>query len=272
MSRSEISSRTLVSGALAAVLLSACVEAGGGLSIVQNQVPTLGTTAETRSCSVPSMASLERNVMGTYDVALDRSYPYLLFPLVQNDLPNLMQSIDPNLVEINKWSVTIEAPPTVQVAWSPACPAEFDFPSPISLRPGQQASAIVEGMRPCHGDLLRQLMQAGRISSSFSERVIFRLILRAKGRHGSTEIKSTPFEFPVRVCYGCLQTGYPDADYADFGFPRVPACSKLAANPFLGNPCNPAQDMPLLCCALDAEGKQLECPGIPRGAPTTTGP
>lgn len=272
MSGSEIGKGTGTVGALAAVLLSACVEASSGLSIVQNQVPVVGTAATERSCTIPSMASLERNVMGTYDVALDKSYPYLLFPLVSNDLPSQMMSIEPNIIEISKWSVKIEAPPTVQVAWNPNCPAEFDFPSPIGLRPGQQAAAIVEGMRPCHGDLLRGLMQEGKISSSFSERVTFRLILRAKGRHGGTEIKSTPFEFPVRVCYGCLQTGYLDPQFADFAFPRVPACNKLADNPFLGNPCNPAQDMTLLCCALDAEGKQLECPGIPRGTPTMTGP
>jgi hypothetical protein len=257
---------------LAGLSLSACVDAGGALTIVQNQVPTLGTGTDL-SCTIPSMPSTLRNQLGTYDVALDKSYPYYVYPLLSNALPALMQAVEPNRVEINKWSVKIEAPPTITVAWNPACPAEFDFPSPLTLGPGEQAAALVEAMRPCHGDLLRQLLKDGKISPSFSERVIFRLIMRAKGRHGGSEIKSDPFEFPVRVCYGCLQTGYASPDYADFSFPRVPACNKLVANPFPGNPCNPAQDVgPLLCCALDAEAKQLECPGIPRGVPAMTGP
>jgi hypothetical protein len=255
--------------AAALALLGGCVDTGGGLAIIQNQVPTIEVSmGQAASCTIPAESSAKRNVLGTYDVALDKSYPYDVYPLISNELPVIMAAIDPNLIEVTRFSVKIEPPPTVMVAWSPACPAEFDFPTPISLRAGEQASAIVQGMRPCHGDLLRQLMQQGRISSSFSEQVIFRLILRAKGRHGSTEIRSTPFEFPVRVCYGCLQTGFGDPQYADFGFPRVPACDKLVSNPFPGNPCNPAQDVgPLLCCAMDAEGKQLECPGIPRGAP-----
>jgi hypothetical protein len=255
----------------ASLLLSACVDAGGALTIVQNQVPAAAMAGQT-SCVIPSMPSTDRNALGTFDVALDHSYPYYMYPLLHNGLPSLMATVDPNLIEINKWSVQIEAPPTISVAWNPGCPASFDFPNPLVLHPGEEAAAIVEAMRPCHGDLLRQLMQQGKISSSFSEQVIFRLIIRAKGRHGATEIKSDPFEFPVRVCYGCLQTGYPDKDFADFAFPKVPACDKLLSNPFTGNACNPAQDSgPILCCAKDAEGKQLECPGIPRGTAPATG-
>jgi hypothetical protein len=259
-------------GLAGALLLSACVDAGGALTIIQNQIPEAAT--DTHACVVPAMASMEHNPLGIYDVALDRSYPYYMYPLLHNGLPMLAQGVDPNLIEINKWSVKIEAPPTITVAWSPACPASFDFPGPLSLQPGDSAPAMVQAMRPCHGDLLRQLMQEGKISSSMSEQVIFRLIIRAKGRHGSSEITSDPFEFPVRVCYGCLQTGYNDRDFADFAFPKVPACDQLLSNPFTGNACNPAQDTgPLLCCAKDAEGKQLECPGIPRGtAPPKSGP
>jgi len=257
--------RKLHTAALGAVLLTGCVEYGSSITIIQNQAPTI--EGEASSCVIPSMASSLRNALGTYDVALDKSYPYYMYPLLHNGLPSIMQTVDPNIVYVNKWTVKIEAPPTVEVPWSSTCPAEFDYPSPLPLRPGEQAASIVEAIRPCHYDLLHNLMAQGKLPSSFSERVIFRLVLRAKGRHGSTEIKSDPFEFPVRVCYGCLQTGFGNAAYADFNFPKVPACNKLAEdNPYRGNPCNPAQDFgPLLCCALDAEGKQLECPGIARG-------
>jgi len=266
--------RRLHTAALGALLVSGCVDYGSSLTIIQNQAPMIEMDA--KSCIVPSTSSSLRNALGTFDVALDKSYPYYMYPLVSNGLASLktMGAPDANQVNINKFSVKIEAPPTVTVPWNPSCPAEFDFPSPLPLKPGEQASALVEAIRPCHYDLLHQMMAQGQLPPSFSERVIFRLIIRAVGRHGSTEIKSDPFEFPVRVCYGCLQTGYNTAAYADFNFPKVPACSRLAEpNPFPGNPCNPAQDLgPLLCCALDADGKQLECPGIARGITTPTKP
>jgi hypothetical protein len=254
------------------LLVSGCVDYGSALTIVQNQIPTVDMNSH--GCLVPSMPSAERNVLGTFDVALDKSYPYYMYPLVSNGLPMLTGNVDPNLVNINKFSIKIEAPPGVTVPWTADCPEEFDFPSPLPLHPADQAATVVEAIRPCHYDLLHQLMAQGMLPSSFSERVIFRLIIRAMGRHGSSEIKSDPFEFPVRVCYGCLQTGYTTAPYADFDFPKVPACTSLAEpNPYPGNPCNPAQDLgPLLCCALDAAGKQLECPGIARGIPPKTMP
>jgi hypothetical protein len=248
----------------AALLASACVEAGGALTIIQNQLPETDTMA----CIVPGDRTETRRALGTFDVALDRSYSFYMYPLIENALPTLMMSIEPNKVEIHTWQVKIEPPPGISVAWTASCPAEYDYPNPVTLGPGDTASAIVEAMRPCHSDLLRTLMQQGKLSASFSERILFRVILRAKGRHGATEIVSDPFEYPVRVCYGCLQTGFSDPAFVDFGFPRVPPCNKLLRNPYQGNPCNPAQDFgPLLCCALDAEAKQLECPGVPRAAP-----
>jgi hypothetical protein len=247
-----------------ALLASACVEAGGPLTIVQNQAPEIDQTA--RACKISADRTVDRSALGVFDVALDHSYSFFMYPLVSNALPVLGMAIEPNKVEIHSWQVKIEPPPTIGVEWNPACPAQFDYPNPVTLGPGESASAIVEAMRPCHSDLLRMLMQQGKLSSSLAERILFRVIIRAKGRHGATEILSDPFEYPVRVCYGCLQTGFLDPDFVDFGFPRVPACNKLVRNPYLGNPCNPAQDRgPILCCALDAEAKQIECPGVPRG-------
>ena len=96
---------------------------------------------------------------------------------------------------------------------------------------------------------------------------------RAKGRHGGTDIHSDPFEFPIRVCYGCLQTGF-DGQYAAFSFalspPKVIACDNLTENPYKGNVCNPAQDTgPILCCAQDAKGERLVCPAIPGAKPAS---
>jgi hypothetical protein len=250
-------------GACAALLLAGCVDAATGLTIVQNQIPTI---SDTGGCTIPASRTELRRGMGTFDVGLDQGYPYYMFPLVSNQLHSIAPtSIEPNRVDINSFQVKIEVPPTIAVDWTAACPAQFDYPSPIQLGPTEEASAVVEAFRPCHSDLLRKLMQQGKISANLSEHVVFRLNVRAKGRHGSTEILSDEFQFPVRVCYGCLQTGFQDPAYVDFDFPKVPPCNRLHANPYRGNVCNPAQDIgPVLCCARDAEGTQLECPGVPR--------
>lgn len=246
------------------VALGSCmVDSGGALVILQNQSPEVSGA----QCVIQASRSMNRNALGTFDVALDKSYPYFVYPLLENRLPSGLgaNTADPNRVDISTWQVKIEPPPTVTVAWNPGCPAEYDFPNPLVLYPNEAAPSIVEAMRPCHSDLLRQVFREGKLASSFSERVIFRLILRAKGRHGGTEITSDPFEFPVRVCYGCLQTGFQDPAFANFGFPTVPPCANLRTNPFIGNPCNVAQDFgPILCCARDAEGRDVECPGVPR--------
>jgi hypothetical protein len=93
--------------------------------------------------------------------------------------------------------------------------------------------------------------------------------VRARGRHGDSEVLSEPFEFPIQVCYGCLQTGL-TGDFAQFNFPQTPSCDLLGDHPYTGNPCGPAQDFgPLLCCALDPKAEALECPARPRVHPTT---
>jgi hypothetical protein len=51
----------------------------------------------------------------------------------------------------------------------------------------------------------------------------------------------------------------------------VPKCTDLTTNSYMGDPCNPAQDQLLLCCATrwDDQGNALavECPAVPAGAP-----
>jgi len=250
--------RRLNTAALGALFLSSCVEYGSSLTIIQNQSPT----TEGGSCVIPSMSSALRNALGTYDVALDKSYPYYMYPLLSNGLPSIQQTVDPNIVYVNKWTVKIEPPPTVEVPWSPACPAEFDFPSPLPLRPGEQAAAIVEAIRPCHYDLLHGLMAQGKIPSSFSERVIFRLIVRAKGRHGSTEIKSDPFEFPVRVCYGCLQTGF-QLGLRRLHLPQGPRLQPAGGDqPLPGQPLQPRPG--LRPAAVLRAGRRGQGAGVPR--------
>jgi hypothetical protein len=233
----------------AAVDGGAADDAASSLVILQNQVPAVMGGA-----CVVGLDSSTLEASGTFDVALDHAYPYYLYPLLRNQ---------GTAIEVTQWSVSIAGPAGTSLEWPADCPDRFDFPSPASLNPGDLAALAIEALRPCHGDHLRALFAAGRLPTSFNDQVWLMVAVQAKGRSGATTVRSLPFQFPVRACYGCLQTGFAAADYADYSFPRLPLCSALTANPYRGNPCNPAQDVgPILCCALDSEGKHLQCPAL----------
>jgi hypothetical protein len=259
------SPRSLSYTALLALLATACVDKGGSLVIVQAQVPD-------ETCAIAGMPTEARRDHGVLDVGLDRGYPYMLFPLVANALPKVGEKFDiePNRVNVLGARVRIEPPPGVFVPWRADCPQEFDYPSQATLEPGAMASLIVEALRGCHAEIFKALFQTRILNASLSDQVFFRAVVRARGRHGGDEVLSEPFEFPIRVCYGCLQSGFQGV-FAQFNFPATPACDLLGEHPYTGNPCGPAQDFgPLLCCALDPKAERLECPARPRVPGTGT--
>jgi hypothetical protein len=152
------------------------------------------------------------------------------------------------------------------VAWDAGCSGEFDVPvGTYLLGPGGTVSYMVEVIRPCNAAPLFQYLQANQSVSSLEVMAT----VKAKGHLGSWDIESPPFRFPVEVCYGCLQTGYSDPAAAQFGFPAVAMCSDLTSNPYTGDPCNPAQDTTILCCALDVDAQGhatgVLCPAVPTG-------
>jgi hypothetical protein len=168
----------------------------------------------------------------------------------------------------------------VSVPFADTCPREFDVSAHGTLDPGGEIGIGIEAIRSCHSGLFRQLFRDGRLPATLSEEITFRVVVQVRGRHGSSHILSEPFEFPVRVCYGCLQTGFA-GKFADFNFPSNPAqsvatvkCDNLVDNPYRGNTCNPGQDVgPILCCSIDGTAERIECPGTPRGkAPASTTP
>ena len=87
-----------------------------------------------------------RHDRGILDVALDKPYGYELFPLVANNLQPIAAEgeIEPNRVSVTGAQVKIVPPPGVNVAFSEACAAEFDYhqPRPAGPRrdPGPAAS------------------------------------------------------------------------------------------------------------------------------------
>jgi hypothetical protein len=245
-----------------------CTNANESLVVVQAQIP------EDKCVIADELSGAGRLANGVLDVGLDQSYPYWLFPLLVNNLPSLASESDlePNRITVTGAKIKILPPPGVKIPWTDQCAAEFDDPSQATLQPGQQRVIKIEALRSCHAQLFRDLFAAGSLDSSIGASVTFRAVMRAKGRHGGTEILSDPFEFPIRVCYGCLQTGFTGA-YAAFNFPEVPACDRLVENPFPGNLCNKSQDFgPILCCAKDPQGTMLQCPAAPAASPTTTNP
>jgi hypothetical protein len=244
--------------------LATCTDANESLVVLQAQVPD-------DDCVVADKADeTARLESGILDVALDQLYSYKLFPLAQNNLIPLGNAadIDPNRIQVTGARVKIVPPAGVAVPFRADCAAEFDHPSQSTVYPGSQRAVRVEALRACHAAIFQELFKTGALNPAVGESVYFRVIVRIKGKHGGTEILSDPFEFPVRVCYGCLQTGF-SGPYSLFNFPMTPPCDALGNNPFLGNRCAPAQDFgPILCCARDAKGEVLQCPGVPTGADT----
>ncbi|HJX55094.1 MAG TPA: hypothetical protein VJ801_20225 [Polyangia bacterium] len=273
--------RTVTFGIPLAVFLSlaACVIDDGptGLLIVQDQWLDTGTGSV--GCKIPGAPTPDRRGSGVLDVTvLDRNNTrYYLYPVVENLLDPFSglegSSASGGVEEKNNIVMTsfhvkldVATGAGASFAWDAGCPAEFDVPvGSYLLGPGGTVSYMVEIVRPCNAAPLFQYLQANQSVSSLEVTAT----VRAKGHLGSWDIESPPFKFPVEVCYGCLQSGYSDPAAAQFGFPAVAMCSDLAVNPYTGNPCNPAQDTPILCCALgvDAQGHAtgVQCPAVPTG-------
>jgi len=207
-----------------------------------------------RMCLTSTAPSAEKMVQGTLDLALDKNYPYILAPLVTlpNGAPRLLLSFI---------HVRVVGPAGVTVTWPDGCPSEFDVRfGALDLDPGGTISGGIEVLQACHEDGLRALFAKGLVDARLDIKVMMKLTVNAKAYLGIDVVPSAPVDFPIRICVGCLQTGFP-APYDVYNYPKVPLCSQLTSNPFLGNPCNPAQDFgPVLCCARDATGAGLKCP------------
>jgi hypothetical protein len=274
--------RVVALGILVGVFLSlaACVVDDGptGLLIKQDQLIEAGTGPT--ACTVPATATTMR-LDGVLDVAvLDAAHTsYLLYPLVENLLGSLSglagTSVSAPVDELNNillksLHVKLDAAASAgtSVAWASGCSAEFDVSvGTYLLAPGATVGEIAEIIRPCNAASLAQYLQDQNLTE-----ITVTATVRAKGHLGSSEIESPPFPFKVTVCSGCLQT-YPDATAGQFNFPNMAKCSDLTSNPYTGDPCNPAQDHLVLCCAtaVDAQGQatDVQCPAVPTGTATT---
>ena len=264
--------------------LAACTIDNGptGLLIEQDQWLDTGTSTNAGTCSVPAAATSTERGEGVLDVAVLDEYHthYLFYPLVENQLASLAglasgsgttsPADEKNNIVMDSFHVELNVATSdgSSFLWDPGCSGEFDVPTgTATLAPGGTLSTSVEIIRPCNAAPLFRYLQGLSNNHEPYPAIEVTTNIRAVGYLGSSRIKSPPFDFKVTACYGCLQHGYSDSAAAQFAFPFIPQCSDLAANPYNGDPCNPAQDDLVLCCATswDAEGhaQGMECPGIP---------
>jgi len=260
----DVARRVVIATLGMAALATSCADENPSFFIVQAQVANGSGDA----CEIESGLAEEFLAEGLLDVALDRDYPYVLYPAVQNNLPALGANglVEINDIRVDRFSIEIQAPPGVELEWSESCPETFDRLAPARISPSTVSALQTMVLLPCHTAQIRQMFLSGQLPSGHDVSVIFRVVVRAEGEHGSSSIESGPFAFPIRVCYGCLQTGFSGAEFQAFNFPTPPSCDQVDSNPFRGNRCNPAQDMgPILCCIKDRsknpdDPANLTCP------------
>ena len=263
--------------------LSACTVEDGptGLLIRQNQYMESGPND---SCTVPATATAKQRSEGILDVTVPAMgwNGYLFYPLVENQLGPFTglaggassPAEEKNTIVLKGFSVSLSVEGDDTFAWPSDCSGRFDYPVLTQhIPPGGTASAIVELIRPCNAIALFNVLDAQYPAGPVASPLKVKAEIRAKGRLGSGDIQSPPFDFVVTICYGCLQRGYSDPSAVAFEFPKVAMCSDLISNPYLGDPCNPAQDSKILCCAdsSDADGHvtAIRCPAVPTGKITT---
>lgn len=248
---------------LAALAGGGCIDNSGLLVVLQNQTPTIVDVAS-HNCQAGSTASAAPVGSGVLDLEIGTNPPplYMAYPLVQSTLPRRAATpgeIEPNTVYVDGVRGTLVPPPGLAMTWPVDCPASFFWPSTAALLPGTTLGLSAQVIRPCQAQVIHDLFASGALPADMSQQVLFTIEMRVVGRVTSgSEITSDAFRFSVRVCIGCLQTGF--SDIAQFNFPARPSCGVAPKpNPYHGNPCNLAQDTgPLLCCTGDMN--QVICP------------
>jgi hypothetical protein len=245
--------------ALAAVVVAGgCVDNAGLMVIVGNQIPTFDAIKNTCSASAETGAALLGQ--GILDLDVGTPQPYVAYPIIQNRLQPraMMGGPETNRVMLAGFHIDLEAPPGYPFPWTDTVPSHIEPAFSQGLEPGASLTAAVDLITQNQAQAILAEFRPGGLSAKLTDQVIFTAQMRAVGNLNGGEIESDVFRFPVRVCVGCLQTGF--TTMAEYNYPGVPLCSVAPRpNMYKGNPCNFAQDSgPLLCC-LDDNQKAI-CP------------
>jgi hypothetical protein len=256
-------------------------DAGSDTGVDATPLQILQAQSPDETCRLSEESSgIARRLQGILDLGLDRAYEYRLYPLIANRVWETAPDAGANAPDPGSLAITVteaafevQPPPGLGISWPPECPPVFVEPLTMTLPPGRQAVTSLTAIRTCHAAVLRDLFRTGKLDRSLTTRISVRVVLRVRGQLGGAAIESAAFEFPIRICDGCLQTGFA-GPYAEFSRaldpPKTPACDHLVENPYRGNPCNPAQDIgPILCCTTTVQGtEKLLCPGVPMSSRT----
>jgi hypothetical protein len=244
-----------------ALVLAGCGLPPGQFIIIQDQVPDQG-------CVIPTTLGSVYQGTGYLDtriVSATAQIGYEMFPLLQNNLsPPDNQTADPNRIALSGYDVHVTLPdlasgPIVDLfnglegpqpdTGLPSTLVEFSVPTSGSVASGggNTSSALIV----VPGELARRIHDSGAMTGGFATVPYFYLTatVRARGKTLQGSVESDAFNFPIRVCDGCLIA---DAD-------SIPACPVTQAPANTGNVCNVAQDGFVDCCAL---GDELICPSV----------
>lgn len=230
--------------ALCPILAFACGRVPGQFEILNNQVPlTVGG-----GCTIPVDEEVYSGE-GMLDLSIvrsDFSTAYLVFPLIENNLPaSAGNGIDPNQIQLSGFNIDIGTIGVVpdSVATVLQGSSQLHYQTPWSGGIDSGGGKISAGVEAFPVALAQQLLASGGFGEEPS--MVFNLKLQALGTTNSgRSLQSDPFNYPVQVCAGCRV-----AKVAPCPYPAAPV------NP--GNPCNPAQDEFVDCCT---DNGVLVCP------------
>lgn len=228
------------------LVAAGCGAAEGQFFIVHNQVPSEG-------CVIPVDKAAPYQGEGVLDVAVPMTNPeaaYLLFPLLENDLPADAEGVSsPNRIALTGFEIDLTAiggPDAFRSFFDSAVGdperaglVRYQVPWSGSVDPGGGTTSATTNALPA--EAARRLRDTGALAGGSIGLVNARV--RAVGRTSSATLRSDAFNYPIRVCQGCL-------------IRRTSACP-LAAPIASGGICNAGQDATIDCCTV---GATLVCP------------
>ena len=242
---------TLTTVCVAVCVLGGCNGPAGEFYVVHNQVPSAG-------CVVPADKSAAYLGEGVLDVRVPSragDAAYILFPLLQNDLPaDGTDGVEPNRIALDLFDIYLSLADgpgavadlfaTLEGDAATAALLHYQAAWSGSVDPGGGNTAAATNAFPAA--TAQRLAEANALPDGAEAHVVAKV--RAHGQRVGGGITSDAFSYPIRICDGCL-------------IHQVTACPTSGAV-LQGGVCNPGQDTAVDCCM---QGTQLICPA-------TTGP
>jgi hypothetical protein len=237
----------------AALLLLGCGTPPGQFVIIQNQVPS-------DTCVIPAEKGALYRATGDLDVRLVFDHAeagYVIFPLLQNNLPGPSGDGEPNRIALSSYTVDVRMP-----ADAPGGPIKALFDQLMTSGPDSSPDPLIHFQVPTSGSVASgggntagnvnavsaELARAIRDTAEL-ETTPYVYLMASIRAHGGTltgGVVSDAFNFPIRVCSGCL-------------IASLDLCPVTTMSANTGNACNVAQDQAVDCCL---SGNSLVCPPV----------